>query len=101
MGQTDTRIQSKPAMSSRKGGGGGGGGGAPKRQRRNTHDTAASSSSSFAFGVGSAAFAFAVVISALSFPALKGDGVVRQGRVLVAQSTELEVRIFREAGKCI
>jgi hypothetical protein len=37
----------------------------------------------------------------LSFVAFKGDGVVRQGRVLVAQSAELEVGIFRKAGKCI
>ena len=61
----------------------------------------ASAASSFAFGGWSAAFAFAALISALSFSALKGDGVVCQGRVFVAQSAELEVRVFREAGKCV
>ena len=61
----------------------------------------ASTSTSFAFGWMTAAFAFAAIIFSLSCVSLKGDGVVRQGRVLVAQSTELEVRVFREAGKCI
>ncbi len=61
----------------------------------------ASTSTSFAFGWRTAAFGFAALISSLSFVALKGDGVVRQGRVLVAQSAELEVGIFRKAGKCI
>ena len=62
----------------------------------------ASTSTSFAFGwMRTAAFAFAAIISSLSFVSLKGDGVVRQGRVLVAQSTELEVGIFRKAGECI
>ncbi len=61
----------------------------------------ASTSTSFAFGWRTTAFAFAALISSLSFVALKGDGVVRQGRVLEAQSTELEVRVFREAGKCM
>ncbi len=61
----------------------------------------ASTSTPFAFGCRIAAFAFAALISSLSFVSLKGDGVVRQGRVLVAQSAELEVWIFRKAGKCI
>ena len=56
---------------------------------------------SFAFGCRITAFAFAALISSLSFVSLKGDGIVRQGRVLVAQSAELKVWIFREAGKCI
>ena len=57
-----------------------------------------STATSFAFGCRTAAFAFAAFISSLSFVSLKGDGVVRQGRDLVAQSAELEVWIFREAG---
>ena len=61
----------------------------------------ASTSTSFSFGWRTATFAFAALIASLSFVAFKGDGVVRQGRVLVAQSPELEVRVLREAGKCI
>ncbi len=61
----------------------------------------ASTSASFAFGCRTAAFAFIVFISSLSFAAFKGDGFVRQGRVLVAQRTELELRILRETGQCI
>jgi hypothetical protein len=61
----------------------------------------ASTSTSFSFGWRTATFAFAALISSLSFVALKGDGVIRQGRVLVAQSAELEMRVLREAGKCI
>ncbi len=61
----------------------------------------ASTSTSFAFGWRTTAFAFAALISSLSIVALKGDGVIRQGRVLVAQSAELEVGIFRKAGKCV
>ncbi len=61
----------------------------------------ASTSASFAFGCRTAAFAFVALISSLSFVAFKGDGVVRQGRILVAQSAELKVRVLREAGKCV
>jgi hypothetical protein len=61
----------------------------------------ASTSASFSFGCGTAAFAFVAIISSLSFATFEEDGVVRQGRVLVAQSTELELRVLREAGKCI
>ena len=61
----------------------------------------ASASASFSFGCGTAAFAFVAINSSLSFATFEGDGVVRQGRVFVAQSTELKMRVLREAGKCI
>ncbi len=61
----------------------------------------ASISASFAFRCRTAAFAFVALISSLSFVAFKGDGVVRQGRVLVAQSAELKLRVLRETGKCV
>ena len=61
----------------------------------------ASTSASFAFGCRTAAFAFVALISTMSFVAFKGDGVIRQGRVLVSQSAELEVGILCKAGKCV
>ncbi len=44
----------------------------------------ASTSASFAFGHRTAAFAFVALISSVSFASFKGDGVVRQGRVLLS-----------------